>query len=339
MAEQGDATLNICFCFTDGSGSYYRHPLVALCSVFENTKARVRAHILCDESVAEPTREAFAALAKRYEQEVVFYDVPDIAQTVLANVPVHFGKGTLYRLFLPELVHESLVLYMDCDIICTMNICEIFSINVGKIPVAGAVDIGQLDNEKDLRRQKELGFDPECYINAGVMLCNLDMLRKDYPDYAEAAFADIAEKQYKYADQDALNFYFQKKGLNIAALPESYNFLLGVRDCAWLAPSEYSGKILHYVRDKPWKALFPAAMEYWKYYSLAFSCQSAFAEIAKLGCHEYTHLYTFLLRNPWMRRIVGRAWQVEQEGIVETLLDRIFPRRRKQKNKERRKGV
>ena len=333
MTQGQNDTLNVCFCFTDESGGYYRHALVALTSVFENTTAKVRAHVLCDASVAESSRDAFTSLAGRYGQEAVVYTVPPVSPAVLENTRACFGKGTLYRFFMPEFILESIVLYLDCDVICTMDVASIFSTDMGALPVAGAPDTGMLDEPGGERRLRALGLDPAQYVNAGVMLYNLDKLRNEYSDYADAVFASTGERKFPYPSQDPMNLYFQGKGLKVAVLPEECNYLIGIRDRAYLDPCEYAGKILHYVNDKPWKALYPAALQYWKYYALAFSCIDAFAGMDKLGRHEHAHLFSFLLRNPKIRRMVNRISQIEEQGLWETMLDRLLPGRRRQKRK------
>jgi len=81
MTQKQDDVFNVCFCFSDSSGSYYRHPLVALASVFENTKARIRTHILCDESTSSSSKDAFTGLAERYGQEAIIYAAPPPAKS------------------------------------------------------------------------------------------------------------------------------------------------------------------------------------------------------------------------------------------------------------------
>jgi len=180
-----------------------------------------------------------------------------------------------------------------------------------------------------------MGLDPARYINTGVMLYNLDKLRNEYPDYADAVFATLAERKYAWADQDPVNIYFQGKGLNIAVLPGAYNYFIGRGDRAYLESSEYAGKILHYhSRVKPWNVLFPAALQYWKYYAVAFSYKEAFEGMEKLKKPEHDATYSFLLRNPWIRRMVRRAQNIEEQGIWETILDSLFSSRRKRKSKE-----
>lgn len=331
MSSLQKEPFNVCFCFTDGTGRYYRHPLVAMVSVFENTKYRLRVHFLCDETVSEINKKLFMTIAERYGQEIIFYTVPDFERSVTDNVRACFGKGTLFRLFLPELVREERVLYLDCDVVCTLDIAELFNLDMKDLPAAGVLDIGQHRDRKSRERLQELGYNSAHYINAGVMLWNLEKMRKDYADCKDMTLSSIAGGKLKYPDQDALNAYFQERGLNICILPEKYNFMIGVGDRAYLDLSEYSGKIFHYTRDKPWDAFFPAALQYWKYYGVAFPCRDAFEEMEKIGKSENAHLFNFLLRNRKVRKMVHRAWEVSELGLLKAILKRLFPSRKRKK--------
>ena len=259
--------------------------------------------------------------------------LPPPPQRAIENTPDHFGKGALYRLAMPQLIQENSVLYLDCDVVCTMDIADIFTTNMQALPVVGASNAG--DTRRHQRHLRSMGLDSTRYINTGVMLCNLDKLRNEYPDYADAVFASLAERRFAWAEQDPVNIYFQSKGLNIAVLPEAYNYFIGRSDRAYLESSEYAGKILHYhSRVKPWNVLFPAALQYWKYYAIAFSYQEAFEGMEKLKKPEHDAIYSFLLRSPRIHRMVRRAWNIEEQGIWGTILDSLFSSRRKQKSKK-----
>jgi len=338
MKETENDILNVCFCFTDSSGSYYKHPLVALTSIFENTTARVRAHLICDETVSEQHKQAFHQLAARYGHEVVTHAVPSIPEAVVENVKDGIGIGTVFRLFLTDIIQESSVLYLDCDVICTLDIRDVFDAKPDALPAAGAPDIGQRDDRQSTARLRGLGLDSGHYINAGVMLFNLDRMRTDYPDYARDTIASLARQRIKNVDQDALNIYFQNRKVDVCVLPEEFNFIVGFRDREFFKPEEYVGKILHYTRDKPWDALYPAALHYWKYYALAFSPEEAFARMEQLKKHKYIYLFNFILQKPGVRRMVNRAMQIAEQGVWPTLLDRLFPGRRKKRNAARRLG-
>ncbi len=333
MAQQKQAALHVCFCFTDNSGDYYKHPLVALASVYENTTTPVRAHIVCDESCTESGKKAFLELGARYGQEVLFYAAPSIPQTVLGNVRACFGKGSLFRLFVPELIAEERVLYLDCDVICGLDIRDVFEWDMGEALVAGVVDEPLRDDAKSAAYLRRLGIDPEHYINAGVMLMDLAKLRVACPDYKDFVFAFIAgKKEPRYPDQDGLNSYFQSKNNALCFLPAEYNYLTGHSDKAHLAPCAYAGKILHFTRGKPWKELYPAALSYWKYYARVFSCEAAFAGMERLSQPEHAHLFNFILQNPKVRRMLNRLWRIYERGFGTFLRERLFPA----KNRNRR---
>jgi lipopolysaccharide biosynthesis glycosyltransferase len=318
---------DICFAFTDESGTYHKHVLVALESVLRNASAPVRAHLLHDETLTPSMRGAFEALSARHRSDFRFYDAPDAGERALANARF-FGKGALFRLFAPQLIEADRLLYLDCDIVCGLDIDGIFTATPEEAVLAGVLDSGLSDSPSRLRQARALGIDPGGYFNSGVLLVNLNRLRRDYPDFTEAVLGIIAEKRPAFPDQDAMNAYCAGRNAATHFLPERFNYLVGAGDRAFLPSGDLAGKILHYTRDKPWNALYPAALAYWKYYAACFSPEEAFAGMQALGAHEYAHLYAYLLRAPKVRRMIGRVRDVDERGLSAALLDRLMPRRR-----------
>jgi lipopolysaccharide biosynthesis glycosyltransferase len=330
MTGQSDK-LNICFCFTDESGEYYKNPLAAIASVFENTRDPVRVHVICDETVGPEHRETFTVLGGRYGQEIIFYQIPHIPQAALGNTG-SFGKGALFRLFIPELIPEERVLYLDCDVICTMDVRAVFDLAIGPVPVAGAFDTGLWDDHERFPYLRSIGVDPKRYVNSGVLLMDLEKIRRGYAELKDRTLSFITEKRgLRFPDQDALNKYFQSKDINICVLPENCNYLLeiGIGDRVNRSLSEYAGKILHFTGKKPWKTLYPAALVYWKYYARVFSCEDAFSAMEKLGMPKYAYLQNFVLQKPKVRKMLNRVYEINEYGLFETILDRIFPERRR----------
>jgi hypothetical protein len=121
----------------------------------------------------------------------------------------------------------------------------------------------------------------------------------------------------------------QQRNLPLQLLPEAFNFVLDVRDRAFLAGGGYRNKVLHFTRDKPWDALYPAALQYWKYHARCFPAEDTFARMEELAGHEHIYLYSFLLRTPALRHWVNRCHDVARQGFFATFLDRLFPARRK----------
>jgi lipopolysaccharide biosynthesis glycosyltransferase len=321
--------LDVCLCFNDAGGDYYRHPMVTLTSVVLNTRSPVRAHLLTDASLTGEARRAFGDLAVRLGCEILLYDSPEVDDAVVAKVPQCFGRGSLYRLFMPDLIQAGPVLYLDCDIVCALDIAPLFAKGLGGALVAGVTDRGVTEDARSRRRLRREGLSPESYVNSGVLLMDLDGLRRDCADMAPFVLEKIASRPLRYPDQDAMNAYFQEIGAGVRLLPEKWNFVIGSKDRAFLPCAEYRGKMLHYTRGKPWKLRYPAGLLYWEYYARCFSAAEAFAGMEALAPHDHEDLFRWLLLRPGMRRMVGRLHDIEARGLANALLDRIFPKRRK----------
>ncbi len=323
--EQEDRmlTLNVCYAFTDSGGEYYHHVLTSLVSVFENTQSHVCAYILHDDTVSAQAREDFSLIAQRYGQEVQLRRVPPFSIDISENVWKIFGKGAAYRLFIPELLTVENVLYLDSDIICELDIREIFDQDMGEAVVAGVMDSGLCFDPKRIKRMNKYGIDNLKYINSGVLLLNLVQIRNRFPHFASDILGLIAGHTFSYPDQDAINLYFQKNHGDIKLLPERYNFLLSIDDRAYLEHEQYQGKILHYTDSKPWNMSFPANVHYWKYYARYFSIKETFARIEVLKPTEYAYLFNFILRYPKVRRMVKRVYSVVEYGLWRTVLKKI----------------
>jgi lipopolysaccharide biosynthesis glycosyltransferase len=331
--------LNVCFCFSDTpDGGYYRHPLVTMISIFEHTKSRVRVHLFADEHLTDDKKTMFAEVASRYGQEARFYPMRDIPAETLERIPPSFGKGSVYRLFIPDFVDADLALYLDCDVIVTLDIAELFARDMDGKALAGVHDTGQSTDPENAAYLRGLGIAPENYFYSGMLLMNCARLRERHASLKEAVFSIIAGHGLRYPDQDALNRYFADCPDEALLLPERFNFVTGIGDRAFLPLPEYENKIVHYTSGKAWDTLFPASLLYWKYFCYYFPTQEAFARMATSRDHKFLYLYRFLLRHPGVRRRLNRVLEIMEQGLGEFVLDRVFPSRKRQKRRAARQG-
>lgn len=331
--------LNVCFCFSDSpGGGYYRHPLVTMISIFEHTKSRVCVHLFADEHLTDEKQAMFREVAERYGQEVRLYPMQDIPAETLARIPVAFGKGSVYRLFIPDYLTADVALYLDCDVIVSLDIAELFARNLEGRALAGVHDTGQSTDLENAAYLRGLGINPDRYFYSGMLLMNCARLRERHAGLKEAVFSLIAGQALRYPDQDALNRYFADFPDEIELVPERFNFVTGIGDRAFLPLPEYEGKIVHYTSGKPWNTLYPAALLYWKYYCYYFPAQQAFAAMEQLNDHKFLHLYRFLLRHAKVRRQVNRLREIMEEGLCEFILNRLAHSRRKQKKRSAAQG-
>ena len=75
--------IHICFGIHDANGIYSKYTASAICSVFENTSAKITVHLIHDDTLNEECLNRFKLLAKKYNQEICALHIsPDYINTV-----------------------------------------------------------------------------------------------------------------------------------------------------------------------------------------------------------------------------------------------------------------
>ena len=165
-----------------------------------------------------------------------------------------------FRLLLPDLlpVEVKRVLYLDSDTIVLSDISELLAADIGGAAVAGVRDL----EESAMMR----AFGYGSYINAGVLILNLEAWRRH--DYGRRCVAHAQQNPERvlYADQCCINTVLAG---DVAFLEPRWNGFLRVatREQPEKAPVR-DAQILHFVgADKPWQNWFdhPLGKYYWTY--------------------------------------------------------------------------
>ena len=151
---------------------------------------------------------------------------------------------TYFRLYAPYFLPNDLdrILYLDADIIVNGNLEKFYNQSFdGKI----LVGINNFDNNNYIYN-KNLNLPPDhVYINAGVLLINLDLYRKQYSIENINEYIINNSKHLIYQDQDAINYLFHNK---IKIDSNKYNLQISN-----LYGYFYNPIIVHYVNSlKPW---------------------------------------------------------------------------------------
>jgi UDP-glucose/galactose:(glucosyl)LPS alpha-1,2-glucosyl/galactosyltransferase len=116
-----------------------------------------------------------------------------------------------YRVLLPELVPEAdRLLYLDVDTIVTDSLTPLWRLDTGGALV-GAVTNVLLDKHR--HRPGALGLEAEAYFNSGVLLMNLDEMRRAGVPEAIRDYAVSEGPALDWPDQDALNVILGKRRL------------------------------------------------------------------------------------------------------------------------------
>ena len=186
---------------------------------------------------------------ERDEFKIDFVDISDGVEKIkskLKNV-YHFSIVTYYRLFIASLFPQyDKVIYLDCDLVVLGDISELYHTELGD-NILGACPEQFVQNTKEFRvyAAQALGVDPDRYVNAGVLLMNLEQFRKNKIE--EEFIRLISEHDFDLLDPDQayLNYLCYGK---IHVLPNGWNKEPMPLVC------EGKKNIVHYaLYKKPWQ--------------------------------------------------------------------------------------
>lgn len=187
-----------------------------------------------------------------------------IDDAIFDGCPVlsRISKATYYRLLVGELLPKEVdrVLYLDPDIVVNKSLEEFYSIDLGGNIIAGAIHLfgilGRLN-------QARLGMDRKNrYINAGVLLIDLQKWREHICIDDIFAFISQKNKLLFLADQDVINATINGHILTVDERlynldEKTFRFrasrLAGKKriDLDWVSKNSV---IIHYNgKHKPWK--------------------------------------------------------------------------------------
>ncbi len=179
----------------------------------------------------------------------------------LDNAPTssRYPKEIYYRIFAAQLLPKSLdrILYLDPDLIVNGSIHALYALPMEDYYFAAASHTGSF-----LRKFNEFRLDMEedaPYINSGVMLMNLERLRREQDADEVFEFIERRKNVLMLPDQDVISALY---GSKIYAL-DSYRYNMSEKLYQWHAPFEKdlnmdwvrkNAVIIHYCgRNKPWK--------------------------------------------------------------------------------------
>ncbi len=316
--------INVALCFSDSDGLYYRKAATTMLSVLANTKSDVTMHIVHDETLSLDRQAEMKQIADNYGQTINFHPGPELSDTVVAGVPESFGRGALYRLFLHKMVSADKIIYLDCDIICELDIKELYDHDLGSLPLGAGRDF--LLNTNYI---KSLGLDPLNYFNSGVLLLNLQWFREHGDEILEMMYRQLANNtRLELPDQDILNLFFNNPGQQILRLDEKFNYLIGFGGRQMQDFTAYEGKIIHMTGIKPWTQFSHSALFYWKYYSKTPWGANAFEDLLKSQNHKLSFWYRFIFMISHKERGWIRRWyDYKTLGINGLLKKRILQKK------------
>jgi lipopolysaccharide biosynthesis glycosyltransferase len=187
------------------NGNYLPHAATMLASLFKNNPEQsFQIHLLHDNSAEKTALTCLQGWVNGHQQQLELYN----SSTKLpANIPVseRFSAAAWFRVLLPELLADiDRVLYLDVDLVVVGDITSLWEFELGGDLVAAVTN--PFYPNMSMLPVFALGIeDPQNYFNSGVLLCDLDRLRRF--GLAQKVF-ELAAKDpsiTRFADQDPLN--------------------------------------------------------------------------------------------------------------------------------------
>jgi lipopolysaccharide biosynthesis glycosyltransferase len=223
-----ERTIHISFAVEDYFNRYCQYTATAMVSIMENTKSKIMFHILHDHTMTGENRTKFQSLVSRYGQDIAFYPVSAGDRFNLnERGETTYSDGIMFRLWLPELLDAAItrVIYLDSDMLINLDIERLWDIPIGGYSAAAVKDFYMWEYWDGAIRggtscepygKKVPG---NCYFNSGVMVLNLETIRKKH-DLVGESRDFFTRYHFRFPDQDALNMILRNE---VYYLPGEFN--------------------------------------------------------------------------------------------------------------------
>ena len=270
--------------FFSSDDNYIPYLDIAISSLIANASKNYNYRIIILNTGISSENVAKIKLNERAGFSIEFLDI----STALQNVRVyfknvyHFSIATYYRLFIASLFPQyDKIIYLDCDLVVLGDISELYNTEIGENIIAAVPD-QNIKTVDAFKRYIEIAIsaDPDKYINAGVLLMNLDAFRKNEIEKKLVRLMTAFSFDLVDPDQAYINYLCKNK---IYFLPNGWNKIPTEFPC------EGKKNIVHYaLYKKPWQ--YDDILDgehFWKYaknspfYELILERKAAFGEKEK----------------------------------------------------------
>lgn len=262
--------------------NYVRHAAASMLSLWDHNRSvrELTVHVL-SMGITEESRAALDELAASFGREVKVYELGDISQWFDFSFNAGgFAQSTLARLFMARVLPESVerVIYIDCDTVVLDSLEDMFSLDMGSNYLGM---VAEPTANKGRRKQLDMP-DSQPYFNAGILLVNLALWRRENAENTVLCFYRDKGGNLTAPDQDAINGAFVGR---IMELEPRYNYGSIQLYYPWKAQKKMSAPtpfmseesyrrgtqkpaIIHFLgEERPWRAgnRHPYTPEYDKY--------------------------------------------------------------------------
>ena len=235
--------------------NYYYITHVSMKSIMLNQKNStfIIFHILVSKDIFKEQKIIIDTICKEHNNCKIIYHIMnnEFKEFSVSGFKITKTTATFYRLLLQKIIpNEKKILYLDSDTLVYKDLTEIYNYNIDNNYYVGEFEGNPI---------KKYGKNLRKFICGGVLLINLDNLRKDNIFEKMLDFLKKNNNSLYYLDQDAINVVCNKKN---GIFPKHYIslgycdlklFEYKIKKKKKFELSEYNPYIFHFkVYTKPW---------------------------------------------------------------------------------------
>ncbi len=172
----------------------------------------------------------------------------------------HILQSTYYKLLIPQCIDHKKIIYIDCDTLVLGDLMDLYNTDMGEYAIGGVPDPWGSSTTK-------VSFDnTDVYVNGGVLLMNLEVLRYDNFFEKSKDIYEIYKEKITWCDQCLINKYAENRKYILDSRWNRQIFSGHTDDKTWeLIVLKESPKIMHFIGPiKPWKkGCNPKIIDFW----------------------------------------------------------------------------
>lgn len=211
--------------------AYVPHTAAMLHSVLTAPgSSDVHVHYLVDGRFPSEARTRLEGFVEGLGGRISFREIPDAWVAGLRTLDF-ITAPMWFRIFLPRLLPEvDRILYLDADTLATDSLTPLWDLDLSNHHLAAVTNVFLPDH---VRERSARGLEvSRAYFNSGVLLFNLDLMRRDGSAQRLRDYAIGEGERLMWPDQDTLNAVLGERRL---ALPPRWNTMNSVMWFPWAA--------------------------------------------------------------------------------------------------------
>lgn len=243
--------------FYASDNNYAQHLCVSMVSVLRHTNFPISFHVI-DGGISKQNKKKINKLFNSYKRSSVEYLSVDKGLFKDFWHSERFPVEAYYRLLIPKIRPEiNKAIYLDCDLVAKCCLSGIYDIDITNYCAAASEDHSMVAE----RRKPDFDLDKNTrYFNSGVLLLNLDKIRKEKLLDKAPSIAKKYKDKMTLVDQDLLNVLFLDK---IIYLSPDWNVM-----ASWFQENKYQHKhysyeLFEYCKNNPKIVHYAGRSTFW----------------------------------------------------------------------------